>query len=329
MKRLMLAALLLLSCLLLIGCVPHDPLADIVSASMDVTIPAPSDDQAIHDRSAATLWFRFGTEGLLAPETRMLELSPTAPYELTLLQALVGGPAASSLELQGLYPPGTRVVSTYRQGRLLFVTRSRQIMNNWADEPDGAVPDGEWAGEIRLRRLLGMQAIAATITENCDVDQVVVLVAQGSELTGSMRLRESYYRTGAPDSALAAPLTRNEALLLTPHTTLQLILQCWAERDWQRLYPFVARTDPADGAARPGYADFAAAMNALPHLTQSRFSGGSVTPDGLYAAFTLEAELLQDGHAASLTGAVIRLYRERGIWRIGLSQLTDREVNTP
>lgn len=327
MKRLML--LLLGACLLLTGCAAHDPLADIASTATDLHIPAPEEDSAIRRSDTATLFFRFGTEGLLAPETRTLEISPTAPYELTLLQALLSGPAASSLELSGLYPPGTRVVSTLQHGRTLFVTLSRQIMNKWPDEPDNPAPADDWTQEIRLRRLLGMQAIAATVTENCDVDEVVILVEQGSDLTGSLRLRESYYRTGAQSSDLAAPLTRDETLLLTPQTTLEVILQCWMERDWQRLYPFVARTDPATGAARPAYADFAAAMNALPHLTQSRFTGGSVSPDGLFAVFTLDAELLADGHAAGLHSAVIRLYRERGIWRIGLSQLTEREVHAP
>lgn len=327
MKRLML--LLLGACLLLTGCAPHDPLADIASTAAGLSIPAPEADGAHHRSDTATLYFRFGAEGLLAPETRALQISPTAPYELTLLQALFSGPAASSLELSGLYPPGARVISTLKHGRTLFVTLSRQIMNKWPDEPDTPAPGDDWTQEIQLRRLLGMQAIAATVTENCDVDEVVILVEQGSELTGSLRLRESYYRTGAPSSDLAAPLTRDEALLLTPQTTLEVILQCWSERDWQRLYPFVARTDPATGAARPPYEDFTAPMNALPHLTDSRFSGGSVSPDGSFAVFTLDAELLADGHAAGLHRAVIRLYRERGIWRIGLSQLTEREVHAP
>lgn len=327
MKRLTMLVLLC-ACLLLAGCAPRDPLADMASTATDLFIPAPEDDGAIRRSETATLYFRFGTEGLLAPETRTLALSPTAPYELTLLQALLSGPSASSLELSGLYPPGTRVLSTLRQGRTLFVTLSRQIMNKWPDEPDGA-PADEQAAEIRLRRLLGMQAIAATVTENCDADTVVILVEQGGELTGSLRLRESYYRTGADASVLAEPLTRDETLLLTPATTLQVILQCWAERDWQRLYPFVARTDPATGTARPDYAVFIAAMNRLPHLTDSRFTGGSVSPDGLSAVFTLDAQLLADGHPAALHSAVIRLHRERGIWRIGLSQLTEREVSAP
>lgn len=325
LKLLMLLSL----CLLLSGCAAHDPLAPMASTATDLPIPAPAAAEAHSREEAATLWFRFGDEALLAPESRVLALSPTAPYELTLLQALVGGPAASSTELSGLFPPGTRVTATYRQGRMLFVTLSRQIMNDWSDEPVNWHSLPEWREEVPLRRLLSMQAIAATVTENCDVDQVVILIEQGVQVTDSLRLRQSYYRAGGGDSTLAAPLTRDESLLLTPATTLSVILQCWSERDWQRLYPFIARTDPANGLDRPAYDDFAAQMAALPHLTGSSFSGGSVSPDGLYAAFTFDAALMADGQTGAIESGLIRLYRERGVWRIGLSQLTSREVSAP
>lgn len=322
---------LLLACLLLAGCTAHDPLAPMAVQDMQgaVTIPAPDAEELAVMQETATLWFRFGTEPLLAPESRHIAVSPTTPYELALMQALVSGPAASSTELNGLFPPGTRVVSTYRQGRLLFVTLSRQIMNKYADEPDIWQADAAWQVETPLRRTLAMQAIAATITENCDVDQVVILVEQGAEASDSLRLRQSYYRTGGNDSALAAPLTRDESLLLSPHTTMETILQCWAERDWPRLYLYTARRDPATGLERPEYEAFAAQMNALPHLTACDFSGGSVSHGGLYAAFTFDAALMAQGHETAIEDGLIRLCTERGIWRIGLSQLTDREVTAP
>lgn len=319
---------LLIACLLLTGCTGRDPLASMATpADLTAEVPAPAADDLVLERTEATLWFRFGTEPLLAPETRHISASPTAPYELTLLQALISGPSASSTELSGLFPPGTRVLSTYRQGRLLFVTLSRQIMNAWADEPDHWQSQPDWAQEVPLRRHLAMQAIAATVTENCDVDQVIILVEQTSQVSDSLRLRQSYYRNGADASALAAPLTRDEALLLSPQTTLSVILQCWSERDWQRLYRYVARRDPATGLERPDYADFAQQMDALPHLTAFAFCGGNVSHDGESAVFTLDASLMHSGQEAAINDGLIRLHRSRGLWRIGLSQLTQREVS--
>lgn len=327
-KRLPLLCLLLLS-LLMTGCTAHDPLLPMASMQEEAHIPAPHTAAPAQTarQETVTLWFRFGEEPLLAPEAREIDLSPTASYELTLLQALVSGPSANSPELTGLFPPGTQVLATTRQDRLLFVTLSHQIMNAYADEPDSWSAQSDWAAEAPLRRKLAMQAIAATVTENCDVDTVVILVDQQKQVTNSLRLRESYYLTGAADGALAAPLTRDESCLLTHRSTMEIILKCWAERDWPRLYAYVARTDPANGQERPDSEAFATLMNELPHLTEYAVSEGSIDHSGTQATFTLQATLMQEGNGQTLDSAIVRLCRERGIWRIGLSQLTQREVS--
>ncbi|MBQ8555329.1 MAG: GerMN domain-containing protein [Clostridia bacterium] len=307
---------LLLCLLLLSSCAARSPLSP-VTAPEDVTIPAPQSPATTQE--TATLWFRFDQEPLLAPEERSLDLSPTKAYELTLLEALLAGPSASASELQGLFPQGTRVLATTRQGRTLFVTLSRQIMNRYPDETEGVD-----TAESRLRRLLAMQSIAATVTENCDVDTVIVLVEQSDAVTDSLRLKESYYLTGS--DAPAAPLKRDESLLLTPTTTLSTILQCWQDRDFARLYRYVARTDAATGQQRPQEAEFIAQMEGLPHLTQWAVSGGSVSGDRA----TLSALMhCADGGTASETAGVFRLMRERGLWKIEYSQLSSRKEAAP
>ena len=327
MRRILLL-MCLLPCLLLCSCAARDPIADMASTATDITVPAPDAAATLPRERTATLWFRFGTEPLLAPETRELEVSPTAPFEQTLLQALTAGPAASSTELTALFPSGTRVLATHRQGRTLFVTLSRQIMNDFPDEPDNWAAQAAWAEEVPLRRRLAMQALAATATENCDVDQVVVLVEQTERGATSLRLLESYYRTGADASALAAPLTREENALLTAQNTLRILLDCWQSQDWPRLYQWLARTDASTGAPRPGYEAFAAQMAALPALTAWEISGGSVSADGQSAVFAVALTRLVDGQALEAP-ATLRLHRERGIWRISLSQLTEREGDLP
>ena len=326
--RLFLLLAMAMCLLLLTGCEKRDPIAAMVSTATDLTVPAPAPDAALPRQASVTLWFRLGTEPLLAPETRTITLTPAAPFELTLLQALTGGPAASSLELNGLFPPGTKVLSTHLQGRTLFVTLSRQIMNNFADEPSGWAADPAWAAEVPLRRQLAMQAIAATVTENCDVDRVVILVEHTADSGDSLRLRQGYYRNAPDANALAAPLLREESILLTPGNTLHVILDCWQLQDWSRLYPFIARTDAATGEARPTYDAFATRMAGLPHLTGYTFSAGSVSPDGQSAVFTVRLTLMDSGHDRTANG-ILRLHREKGIWRIDLSQFSGREGDLP
>ena len=331
MRHFLRGLLLLLSAgmlLILTGCQRQDPIAPMATGEEAAAVPAPSEEALLPREAEVTLWFRFGSEALLAPETRTLTLTPGTPYELTLLQALAGGPAASSLELGGLFPPGTKVLTTHRQGRTLFVTLSRQIMNNFADEPATWSVTSPWATEIPLRRQLAMQAIAATVTENCDVDTVIILVEHTTQGSDSLRLRQGYYRTGGDANALAAPLMRDESVLLTPGNTLALLLDCYRSGDWARLYALTARTDPATGEVRPAYEAFAARMDALPHMTDYAFSAGSVSTDGQSAVFTVTLTTLSDGRTATSQG-ILRLHRERGIWRIGLSQLEGREGDLP
>lgn len=312
---------LVLSCLLLTGCT-RDP---IFPAEEKSTVPVPAPVTAGVSRYAdhATLWFRCGTEPFLAPESRAISHSRTESHALALLRALVAGPSTGSTELTGLFPQGTQVISCTQSGRVMFVTLSRHIMNGYADEPLDWRLQSAWAAEVPLRRQLAMQSIAATLTENCDVDSVVILVEQKSTATDSLRLRQSYFTLDG-DTTLAAPLTRDESLLLTPVRTAEVILQAWQDKDYSHLYRFITRTDPATGTPRPEEDAFLQQMRALPVLMQFTIRGGSLSADGQQAVFTVSGTFIDGGEARSFSGMTLRLIREKGVWRIALPELTER-----
>lgn len=315
---------LLLMCLLLCGCA-KDPITPTSDANAPSDIPAPVVTDLPQNQDQVTLWFRFGTEPLLAPETRIITHARTESHALAILRALIGGPSAASTELSGLYPPGTQVISCTQSGRMMFVTLSKHIMNGYADEPADWRSRAAWAIEVPLRRELAMQAIAATLTENCGVDTVVILVEQTDTATDSLRLRQGYYALDG-DMALADPLIRNEQLLLTPARTVDVILQCWQEGDFTRLYRYVARTDPDTGVARPEQDAFIQQMTAAMPLLYAQAEGGSITFGGQRAVFTIRGAYWDDGEERPFTGMVLQLVREKGVWRIGLTQLTGREA---
>lgn len=312
---------LLLCCLLLTACA-RDPLAP-MAADSAADVPAPVVTGLPASTSSAVLWFRYGEEPYLAAEVREMETNQAESDVLALLRALIQGPSAASTELTALFPQGTRVISATRSGQIMFVTLSRQIMNAYADEPSDWRSRADWANEVPLRRKLAMQSIAATLTENCGVDMVVILVEQTDAATDSLRLRNAYYTLDG-DMTLADPLLRDESLLLTPARTAEVILQCWQESDWARLYRYVARTDPDTGLERPDEAAFASVMAAGAHLLQGNAQGGSIQGDR--AIFTVQGAWLVNGAEQPFSGMTLRLTREKGLWRVGLSQLTGREA---
>lgn len=326
MKRWYLALLLLLT-LLLSGCTAMvSPLTDGAATLVPGTDPVLPEAQApdsLSTRETATLYFRYLDEPYLAPETRTIALSPSRPYELSLLTELLSGPGTRSADLTALFPAGTRVLSTATKGRTLFVTLSQEIMNAYPDEPSSWRSDAFYQTEVPLRRRLCMQSLVATVTENCDVDRVQVLVEQTGQTADSLRLRARYFMLDPDPNALVGPMTRDESLLLSPHTTMDVILSLLVAQDWQRLYAYVAGRDPSTGMERVSYQDFMTAMGNLPAVTDYRFSGGSITKEGMQATFTLSASLLtRSGQALEAEGCILRLRRDNGLWRITLSQLT-------
>lgn len=323
MMRRALLILLLICCLLLTGC-SRDPVSFMAEDHPEANVPSPAADELPEETNLSTLWFRFGSEPFLAAEAREITTSASADYARALLQALLAGPGTAS-ELGSLFPQGTRVLAVSQSGRMIFVTLSKHIMNGYADEPDDWRDDPRWAIEVPLRRTLAMQSIAATLTENCSVDTVVILVEQTDTVTDSLRLRQHYYALDG-DMTLAAPLIRDESLLLSPAKTAQVILQAWQESDWPRLYRYIARTDPATGAARPEEAAFIQQMAAMPHLVRCYAEGGSISADGRTAVFTLNGAWLDNGAEQPFAGSPLKLTLERGIWRVGLSQLAGREA---
>ena len=310
--------LLLLICLALSGCTA-DPIAPMADATV-VDMPAPVVEDLPTEETAAVLWFRYGEEPLLASETRELSVSRAETEALPLLRALLEGPSAASTELSGLFPQGTQVISVAQTGRVTFVTLSHHILNTYSDEPADWRSQAYWAVEVPLRRQLAMQSIAATLTENCDTDAVIILVEEKNSASDSLRLRNSYFTL--EDEGIAEPLRRDESLLLTPQRTAEVILQCWQESDWLRLYRYIARTDASTGAARPSEEDFIQLMSELPHLLRYDVAGGSAS--GSRAVFTVSGAYLADGAEQSFSGRVLHLTKEKGLWRVSLTQLTER-----
>lgn len=318
MKKYLLLALVF-STLLLGGCSAGFPLSGSLTTTVPGTDPALPEAQAPAEQDSletATLYFRYMEEPFLAQETRLIAHSPSRPYELSLLTELVSGPGSHSADLTSLFPAGTRVLSTVTQGRMLFVTLSSEVLSGYADDKSTTLE------EQQLRRQLCMQSIVATITENCDIDQVQILVEQNGNATGSLRLQESYFLVDTQSTTPVEPLKRNDELLLSPARTAQLLGEMWCSRDWQRLYQYIALKDPSTGAERVSYRDFVTAMENLPILSSCVVSGGTVTQDGSCATFTISGTTLQGGRETTRTGCSLRLCRENSLWRVTLSQLT-------
>ena len=320
------AVFLLLLCLVLTACAA--PPAQVPEATLipgtDPLLPAAAYTDVLRIREDATLWFRFQDEPFLAPETRTIVQLNGQSYEEALLTSLFAGPGTQYVELRSPFPQGTRAAAVSRQGRTLLVTLSREFLNGLGDEPADWREDRAWSQEMPLRRRLAMQSLVATVTENCDVDEVIVLLEQGEDLKASMWLEQSWLLDGSGSTEPAPPQTRDDTCLLTPTVTGDAILTCWLHRDWQRLYRYVAAVDAYTGESKPEYSAFVARMEALPALTDFEPMGCSVSRDGLETTLSIWADVrMADGSVRQMDARILRLRRDSGLWKIGMSSLTD------
>lgn len=323
MRKLLLFGLLL-SVLLLTGCdtaFVATPITETTAVPrVETILPDLTDDGSLVLHDTATLFFRYLDEPYLAPETRIIRQLPSQSYEQALLTELIAGPGATSADLGGLFPQRVRVLSTSRQGRTMFVTLSAEIMDAYPDEPMDWQESDKWRREVPLRRLLCMQAIVATLTENCNADQVQILVQTGG-VTSSLRLKQNYFMDASEDDVVVGPMRRRSELLLTADNTADVLLTCWQTQDWPRLYLYVAARDYETGADRPVYRDFVSRMEALPRLSGFTLDRVSTTQDGRVATVPMDASVLRSGAEVSYPDRILHLHRENGLWKISLAQL--------
>lgn len=311
--------LLILLCCLLTGCTSLLP-DQLTSAPIESQgeLHSPVADENATQTYQAELYYRFLDEPWLTSESRLLTVRKDDSLERVLTEAVLAGPSAASPELRRLFGDDVTVEGTLAQGKLLFVTLSHNVLNAYGDEPANWAADAYWQAEVPLRRQLAMQSLAATLIENCGYDAVQILLHGQSDSNGSMRLPQSYYRTDEP--GLAAPLYWDSSLLLTPDQAAQTLLTCYQQKDWERLYRYVAL---GGEEARPGEAAALTQMDAGLTLRSFALASPMISHSGLEAVVDCELTLADAfGTLQSVPHYPLRLIRENGIWKISWQELT-------
>lgn len=324
-KSFLLLLTLLAAGMLLNGCAGFSSKNAVVTALPGTESVQPGTDvpgNAV-SKDTVTLFFRYGSEPFLAGESRTLAFSPAAGREKLILSELMTGPDHQPSGLTGLFPAGTKVTGATLNGRTLFVILSREILNSMPDEPEEWRKDPFWSREVPRRRQLAMQSIVATVTENCDVDRVQIMLEANGEGQGSLRLPMSYFMEDENSTELSLPLEREESLILSPSRVMSVICDLCMERDWERLYRYVAMKDETAGTERPEYRNFVTTMENRPRIGSVTIQGGYTDITGRRTVFTVSAAVLEaNGALRDTETSVVKLVREKDLWKITMNQLT-------
>lgn len=319
MKQKKLILLCLLSLFLLTSCaMAANPLTRAQSTPVP-GLPAPdltvtnTDEQS--DQMDICLFFRYQQSGLLACETRRITVPKDESAELAVLRQLLSGPQASHTDLVRLFPHGTTVTDVTATDDTLLITLSDGLLNdgipaNWADDPN-------WKNEAPLRRMLTLQSLVATMTENFSYPYVQIFIAHEQASNVSTRLDSSYWLDGS--SGPSERLYRDESLLMTMQNTALHLLDAWYRRDYEQLYQFTALSLADD--ERPFYQDFVRELDSCLPLTAYTVSAGHSPAGSNRATLTMDITCMLDNREVQFPSVVLRLVQEDGIWRIPYSDL--------
>lgn len=259
----------------------------------------------------ATLYFRYLDEPMLAGESRVLTVRRDQRPEQAILEALLAGPSAGNADLRRLIPEDTRVEGVSSRDGVLFVTFSEAFLLD--DVPLNWAETNEWKTEAPLLRKLVTQSIAASVTENYPYTGVQILVHRPGEVQTSLRLGNEYFLDGS--EGLSEPAVRDEALLLTPQTTVKTVLNAWSQKDFEIMYKYLTQ------AGKPAYTAFVDALSAAPSVEVLTVGGGSVYPDGQTAVVTAYLRILRQGAQETLLSYPLQLIRENDVWKMEYPRL--------
>lgn len=270
-----------------------------------------------------TLYFRYGREPMLAAEARYVAVSQNESAELALVKAMLSGPGAGTTDLTRLFQEQVQVINTISHGDILYVTFNDALLKPYSDEPSEWQNSAEWQREVIIRRKLAMAGLTASIIENFPYQSVQVLVQQRSDVSTSLRLDNAYFQDASKPNGLALPFKRDESLLLTQENTIKTIIAAWQEKDWSRLYNYLASYNQSDGQARPSRETAFAQWDNAAAVTGVETTGGSVSPDGSRAVVNVSMTLNSGNELEkSVFDCPVTLHRDKGIWKISYEQLT-------
>ena len=91
------------------------------------------------------------------------------------------------------------------------------------------------------RRNFCLYSIANTLTENCDIVKVQILVDRQNASQQSYRLPESFFRQAGAQGFVGA-IHREESIIMSPYNALQALLTAWMTRRDDDVYGFLADT---------------------------------------------------------------------------------------
>lgn len=307
MKRRILACLLL-AAMLLCGCTQNEIRED----AMQDTLPAIDPGAGVGRDVDVTLYFRLADEPALVPVQRTVTVRANEYVEAAVIRQLIAGPAALYGDLEPVLPSTTRLLETSREGGILYVTLSKDILSS--TNTSAAREDAE------LSSRLAVYAVVNSLCALGGANRVQIMVDMDGTGEGT---RVPPFSLGFTSSSQwLEPMGMEKSIVITPQMLVELALGHIAKGEYAQAYPLFAESETG-GLQKPDYAAFETQMLSLGSLDSYSVYSTDIVKGQLNgeAEVDLQWTTREDSVSHSAKNVALQMIPEGDLYKIGYYSL--------
>jgi hypothetical protein len=267
----------------------------------------PDEEAANKEKVPVTLYFGYKDEFLLAGEPRVIDAPVNGRLETAVLKELIKGPSPENQNLTALTDPALTVESVAENGDFLFVTLNKVFLDSFRDRETDAG---------RKKQQLEVCAIVNTMAELGGYSRVQIFVdTDGSGLGQRIKMADAGFDNAG--DALLEPLSFNSAIVLNPKNTAAEFLKSYANKDYERMYDFIAAYDQ-NKEERPLEEDFLSGVVSFNSgIEDYSATDYFMSADGASCVALINFSVSKtNGTSQKMKDIPLILIKEDNIWRI-------------
>ncbi len=308
MKR-RLVACLILAALLMCGCMQSEIREDTERASLPEIDPGAGVGRDVD----VTLYFRLADEPALVPVQRTVTVRANEYVEAAVIRQLIAGPAALYGDLESVIPQNTRLVETGREGGILYVTLSKDILSSANTKAPRE--------QAELESRLAVYAIVNSLCALGGANRVQIMVDMNGTGEGT-RVPPFSLGFGQTSSQWLEPMGMDKSVVLTSKMLVELALEHIRQGEYAQAYPLFAESETG-GQQKPDYAAFETQMLSLGTLDSFSVYSTNIEKGQLYgeAVVDLSWTTREDGISHSAKNVTLQMIPEGDLFKIGYYSL--------
>ena len=296
---------LLLCCLLLTGCAQNVVQED----RYQDALPDIDTEAGVAKDREVTLYYRLADEPALVPVVQTISVRSSEYAEFAVLRKLLEG-------LQSAIPEGTRLVSAYRDGSILYVTLSREFIDNAGQQNDQE--------ERQIARRLSVYAVVNSLcgipNASFSTVQIRVDLNGTGEGVGVSPSLLGFSDVGVGTQWLE-PMGFEQSVVVTPQLTAELLLAHLAADEYAAAYPLFAESETG-GLQKPDYATVETQMKTLGTIDDFTIRSAQEEENGRSAEVRADIAWTPRGEAQrTVENVSIQMLREGEIYKMGYRSL--------